>query len=222
MYELNNNAQLVLASQSPRRLELLKLFDYQFQVEPANIDEGKNNDESPKSYAKRLALSKTLKVSKTHLNDSIVIGADTIVIQDNQVIGKPDNNTEARRMLMQLQGKKHQVVTAIAIYFGNTGITSQELCETNVKMRNMTEEEIAEYVSTGESLDKAGAYAIQNIKFRPAAPIDGCLANVIGLPLCHMTRALYNNNINFDKDIAEKCQDHLNYDCPVYKSILQT
>ncbi|HCU81491.1 MAG: septum formation protein Maf [Anaerolineaceae bacterium] len=222
MLELDKNTQLVLASQSPRRFDLLKLFDHQFQVEPAHIDERKNNVESPHSFAKRLAISKTLKVAHSYLNDAIVIGADTIVVQDDNVVGKPDTNTKARSMLMQLQGKTHQVVTAIAIYFGNTGSTAQELCETNVKMRSMTEEEIEEYVSTGESLDKAGAYAIQNVEFRPATPLGGCLANVIGLPLCHMSRALYKNNISVDKNIAEKCQEHLGYDCPIYESILQS
>ena len=87
---------------------------------------------------------------------------------------------------------------------------------------NMTEEEVAEYVYTGDSLDKAGAYAIQNVEFQPATPLGGCLANVIGLPLCHMTRALHKNNVSVDKDIAAKCQNHIGYDCPVYASILQS
>ena len=219
---MNKDTQMVLASQSPRRSELMKLFDFSFQVEPANIDESKNKTESPNSYAKRLALSKTLKVSQNHPRDSIVIGADTVVVQDNYVMGKPDTNSEAHSMLMQLQGKTHQVVTAIAIHFNKLGTTTQELCETSVQMRNMTEEEVAEYVYTGDSLDKAGAYAIQNVEFQPATPLGGCLANVIGLPLCHMTRALQNNNVIVDTDIAEKCQNHIGYDCPVYASILQS
>ena len=222
MSVLNKNTQMILASQSPRRSALMKLFDHPFQVEPANIDESKNKTESPNSYAKRLALSKTLKVSQNYPSDSIVIGADTVVVQDNHVVGKPETNIEARSMLMQLQGKTHQVVTAIAIYFSKFGTTSQELCETSVQMRHMTEEEIVEYVSTGDSLDKAGAYAIQNVEFHPAKPLGGCLANVIGLPLCHMTRALHKNNVSVDEDIAEKCQNHIGYDCPVYASILQS
>ena len=219
---LNDEITLVLASQSPRRSELLKLIGKPFHVEPANIDEDKQKNELPYSYAKRLALSKSLKVAEKHQNDSIVIGADTIVVHNNNVVGKPASNEEACQILMKLRGKTHQVVTAVAIHYSKSGNTSQELCETNVQMRNMTEEEVADYISTGDSIDKAGAYAIQNVKFQPAMTLGGCMANVIGLPLCHITRALNQNNIHVDKDIAEKCQDHIGYDCPVYTSILES
>ena len=220
MSTLNPIIELVLASQSPQRSELLKLIGKPFHVEPANIDETKQKTELPHSYAKRLALSKALKVAYNHQNGSIVIGADTIVVQNDNVVGKPASNEEACQMLMKLRGNTHQVVTAVAIHYSKSGNISQELCKTNVRMRNMTEEEVADYISTGDSLDKAGAYAIQNVKFQPAMPLGGCLANVIGLPLCHITRALRQNNIHVDNDIAEKCQDHIGYDCPVYTSIL--
>ena len=218
----NQEIKILLASQSPRRSELLKLIGKPFDVEPANINENMEKNEEPYSYTKRLALSKSLKVARNNVNGSIVIGADTIVVHDNKAVGKPTNNKEAYQILMKLRGHTHQVVTAVAIHYSKLGITKQDLCETNVQMRNMTEEEVADYISTGDSLDKAGAYAIQNVEFKPAVPLGGCMANVIGLPLCHITRALREKNIHVDKDIAEKCQDHIGYDCPVYKSILES
>ena len=217
----NLKTNLLLASQSPRRSELLNLIGKPFDVEPANIDEKVNKDEEPYSYAKRLALSKALKIAQNNQTGSIVIGADTIVVHNNNIVGKPESKKEARQILMNLRGHTHKVVTAIAIHYRNLGNTIQDLCETSVQMRNMTEEEVINYISTGDPYDKAGAYAIQNVEYKPATVLGGCMANVIGLPLCHITKALREKNIHVDKDIAEKCQDHIGYDCPVYKSILE-
>ena len=216
----NQKTNFLLASQSPRRSELLNLIGKPFDVEPANIDENVIKDEEPYPYAKRLALSKALKVARNSRSDSVVIGADTIVVHNNNIVGKPASKKEARQILMNLRGHTHQVVTAIAIHYRKLGNTIQDLCETSVQMRNMTEEEITDYISTGDPHDKAGAYAIQNVVYKPATTLGGCLANVIGLPLCHITKALREKNIHVDKDIAQKCQDHIGYDCPVYKSIL--
>ena len=177
------NEYLVLASTSPRRRELLGCLGIEFQVKPANVLEIMNDQEDPRDMVVRLALSKARKVARS-LSGGTVIGGDSAVVTDGQVLGKPEDATEATWMLKCLRGKEHQVMTGVAVVSaaGGRELTSSQTSA--VTMRVYTDAEIEAYVSSGEPMDKAGAYAVQDKAFRPAVQVEGCYANVMGLPLC--------------------------------------
>jgi septum formation protein len=192
-----------------------------FHVTSVNVDETPLPGETPRSYVVRLATAKALASASALHPDSVVVAADTTVADGNQILGKPDNATEAVQMLQRLRGHTHQVFTAIAIllYGGREPVT--DVCMTTVPMRDYTNEEIFAYVATGDPFDKAGAYAIQHPRFRPVVSIDGCYANVVGLPLCHLTRTLEKNGIVARADVPRNCQRTLHYDCPIYQQVLE-
>ena len=221
MSQLIDNSEIILASQSPRRSDLLGLIDKQFTIKPANINENRQPTESAQAYVSRLAHNKANKIATNASRQSIVIGADTIVIHKNNILGKPKTNQDAYEMLNSLNGKTHKVLTAFSVHADQSNTILNDYCETDVKLRIMTSQEIKFYVSTQEPMDKSGGYAIQNKTFQPASPLGGCLANVIGLPLCHLSNALNKFNRNIDPTIADKCQSYLNYDCPISQSVLK-
>lgn len=192
-----------------------------FHVTSVHIDENPRSGEHPREYVSRLASEKALAASEILHPDSIVVAADTTVADGGIILGKPNDAMEAIQMLQSLRGRMHQVYTAIAIlpYGSQDPIT--DVCVTNVTMRNYSNEEVFAYVATGDPFDKAGAYAIQHPRFSPVASIDSCYANVVGLPLCHLTRTLEKNGIVARADVPRNCQRTLNYDCPVYSQILQ-
>jgi MAF protein len=149
-----------------------------------------------------------------------MIAADTIVVQGNEILGKPDNASDARFILRRLRGRSHEVVTAIAVMGENGTMVHEDACTTQVQVGEFSDHLLESYIATGDSLDKAGAYGIQNRRFNLAAPVDGCLANVIGLPLCHLARTLRKLNVHPPVDVPQVCQTHIEYDCPVYERIL--
>jgi MAF protein len=212
---------LVLASNSPRRKQLLALGNWTFKVIVSDVDESLLAAEKPGQYVLRLAKEKTLAVAQKVSRESIIIGSDTSVIDGDEILGKPKDAEEAVRMLKQLRGRTHQVYTGIAIHRASDGTMLTELSITNVPMRTYTDEEIAAYVSTGDPLDKAGAYAIQHSDFQPVESMSGCYAGVMGLPMCHVMRALKKLGIHPEADVPAACQSLLNYQCPVSSAILR-
>lgn len=185
---------LVLASASPRRQELLRAAGISFTVQPANVDESLRADEAPRNFAERLAREKALTVSRMRPRD-IVLGADTIVVISGSILGKPADGEDAARMLRLLSGRQHDVITAIAVASHQSGggrdprvnVASEA---TKVTMNEISEQEIGDYVSTGEPMDKAGAYAIQGIASRWIPRIEGDYSNVVGLPVALVYRML--------------------------------
>jgi septum formation protein len=205
---------LVLASASPRRQELLRNAGISFSVQPANIDETPLAGEPPRQYAERLARAKALTVSRTRPKD-LVLGADTIVVVDEAILGKPTDTEDAARMLRMLSGRVHHVITGVCLIqtvlsvgtpFASQPRASRQISHeilgtenrevrtasetTLVTMNMLSDDEIRDYVATGEPLDKAGAYAIQGLASRWIPRIEGDYSNVVGLPIALVYRML--------------------------------
>jgi len=173
---------LVLASASPRRQELLRNAGIPFEVQPADIPENPLPGEGAKDCAERLAREKALTVARQRRHDNdVVLGADTVVVVDGELLGKPSDAADAGRMLRLLSGRKHQVITGICLVVRGEPKVSSET--TVVTMNELTDEDIIDYVGSGEPMDKAGAYAIQGIASRWIPRIEGDYANVVGLPV---------------------------------------
>jgi len=171
---------LILASASPRRAELLRNAGIAFSVDPAHVPEQPLENEPPQEYAKRLAREKARAVLARHPQDA-VLGADTIVVIGGRVLEKPLDIDDAARMLRALSGRTHEVITGVCLAAAGFERTQAE--STRVTFAELSDQEIAGYVATGEPMDKAGAYAIQGIASRWAVRIEGCYFNVVGLPV---------------------------------------
>ncbi|MFN2198601.1 MAG: Maf family protein [Anaerolineales bacterium] len=208
-----------LASGSPRRRELVGLTGLTFRVWPADLDETQQPGESPSDYVHRLAEEKARAVSAQAGDGSLILAADTIVVDHGEVLGKPSDRDEAVLTLRRLRGRIHQVHTAIAVLRGGQQLLT-DVCVTDVPMRAYSEAEIQAYVDSGDPFDKAGAYAIQNGAFHPVSALTGCYANVVGLPLCHLVRTLAQLERGLAADVPQRCQQHLGYNCPVYRQVL--
>ena len=180
--------KIILASGSPRRLELLNTFNIQFDVIPSQIDEIINPHETPEQIVMGLALEKALDVSLNH-QDSIIIASDTIVYCD-EVLGKPASVDDARRMLEKLSGNEHYVYTGIALVHLESNKKIVEFEKTKVIFNTLTPKEIENYISTGEPLDKAGAYGAQGIGAVLVNRMEGDFYNVIGLPLSRLNQMM--------------------------------
>ncbi|RJP54828.1 MAG: septum formation inhibitor Maf [Anaerolineaceae bacterium] len=212
---------LVLASNSPRRKELLALGGWPFEIIVADVDETPRANESPRDYVLRLAEEKARASSLRADVSQVVLAADTTVVDGDAILGKPADPSEAKRMLRQLRGRVHQVLTGIAALRVNDGHLVRDVCVTDVPMRNYSDAEIESYVASGDPLDKAGAYAIQHADFNPVATMAGCYASVMGLPLCHVTRLLAQMDVPAQADVPAHCQKFLTYSCPVFADILR-
>jgi septum formation protein len=211
---------LLLASSSPRRQKLLALGGWTFRVAAANVDETQMPAEAPQDYVLRLAESKARTAARQAVGEQIVIGADTTVVDGDDVLGKPADVAEAVAMLKRLRGRSHLVYTGIAALRLRDGRLLTDLCITNVPMRSYLDEEIDAYAASGDPLDKAGAYAIQS-SFNPVTDLTGCYASVMGLPLCHLVRTLRQLDVPPGADVPVKCQQFLSYPCPVSPAILR-
>ena len=197
---------LILASASPRRRELLTQIGVKFEIKISDVEEVMDASLSAEAQVQSLALQKAQAVA-TSLNEGWVLGADTVVVNNGVLLGKPRNETEAKEMLESLSGKWHQVMTAVALVDASgeqQTWTSVEI--TNVKFRDLTEEDIAAYVATGESMDKAGAYGIQGYGALLVERIEGCYKNVVGLPLQLVAAGLRTWGVNLYeyKDVQVK------------------
>ncbi len=210
---------LILASNSPRRKHLLGLLDLEFRVVPADVDEATIPGEAPPDYVTRLAEAKARAVGEQFSNDTLIISADTTVVDGDEILGKPVDADDASQMLRRLRGRTHQVYTGVAVHRPKR-VMLTDLCATDVPMRNYSDEEMQAYIDSGDPLDKAGAYAIQHAGFQPVYGLQGCYANVVGLPLCHLTRTLIKAGQSPDVDVPTTCQTALGYHCLVYNLII--
>jgi septum formation protein len=183
--ELPSPPTLILASASPRRREILAAAGVEFEIVPADIEEKARVSESPPALAERLAREKALAVATRSSADPRrpVLGSDTIVVLGDLVLGKPRNERHAVELLSKLMGTRHQVITGIAVCWTDGHKALSQIVTSEVEMRSATRQELEDYVAVGESLDKAGGYALQGEGRRFVVGVEGSQSNVIGLPL---------------------------------------
>jgi len=189
-----SECRVVLASGSPRRRQLLELIGIEHEVQPANIDESVRPRETPARYAERLAREKASVIASRD-PDRITIAADTTVVVNRKVLGKPENEEDARRMLSMLSGREHTVITAIAVARGRKLRSAVE--EVRVRFRRLREDEIDAYIATGEPMDKAGAYGIQGYGATIVECIEGDYFSVMGLPLARLVDLLRDLGVRY-------------------------
>ena len=190
---------VILASNSPRRKQLLALGGWSFTILAASIDEEPISGETPRDYVLRLAESKARATAALAPDGAVVLAADTTVVSDGVILGKPAGPEEAASMLRLLRGRTHEVFSGLAALRLSDGVLLADWCVTGVTMRVYTDEDISAYIATGDPLDKAGAYAIQHDGFHPVEKLTGCYTNVVGLPLCQVTRLL--SQLGLDPDV---------------------
>jgi MAF protein len=203
---------LILASASPRRSELLSRLNVSFAVCPANVDEDAPKY-SPRAeqIARQLARAKADAVGLRH-PDAVILAADTIVVDQGQLLGKPACADEAREMLRSLRGRWHRVITGVVVRHGRRSAVSHTI--TRVQMRAYSDSEIEHYIERGEPFDKAGAYAIQDTLFYPVERYDGCYCNVVGLPLAPVMTMLGTAGIHSSREsLPAQCSC-----CPLFRS----
>jgi nucleoside triphosphate pyrophosphatase len=189
-----SDCRVVLASASPRRRELLNLIGIAHEVRPANIDETMRPREAPRRYAERLAREKASAVAKRD-PDLITIGADTVVVINRKVLGKPADASDAARMLRMLSGREHTVITAVAVSRGRKLRSGIE--EVGVKFRRLRDDEIDAYIAMGEPMDKAGAYGIQGYGATIVERIEGDYFAVMGLPLVRLVGLMRDVGVSY-------------------------
>ena len=187
--------RIVLASQSPRRADLLRMLGLTFETMPADIDETYRTGEQPAPHAERLAREKTGTIA-ARVPDAVVIGSDTVVVVDDVVLGKPRDHEEAVRMLMRLQGREHEVATGIAVSVQGTLRSAVE--RVRVRFRPFNAALADAYAATGEPMDKAGAYGIQGYGATLVERIDGDFFAVMGLPICRMVELLESAGVIYE------------------------
>jgi septum formation protein len=215
---------LILASNSPRRRQLLGWLGLPFEVSAANIDETPIPGEPPDGYTRRLSQEKAAVVAVNYTSEDVILASDTTVALFDQgsnqgtILGKPADAVEAENMLRGLRGRTHQVFTAVSLVIPGKN-TFTELCTTDVKMRAYSDTEMAAYINCGDPLDKAGAYAIQHAGFHPVEQVEGCFASVMGFPLCHVLRLLDQAGIIPTVNVPRFCQADLGYACQVFPRI---
>ncbi len=178
---------VILASASPRRRELLGYIYKDFEVLPSDVDENIPADISVFEAAEYLAVKKAAFIAENHA-DSLVIGCDTVVISDGKILGKPKDKLEAFEMLSSLSGKTHKVCTGVALFYAGKSLSFTD--ETSVTFYNLSAKEIEEYIASGNPFDKAGAYGIQDEEFLPVKGIIGDYFNVVGLPIGRIKRTI--------------------------------
>ena len=181
--------KIILASASPRRKELLEAIGLQFEVEPSNYEEDIRSAADPHELVKSLSLAKARAVAGNH-RSALIIAADTLVVCEGRLLGKPHTETEAREMLEAINGKQHSVITGFTIMDAGDNRAVSRSVETRVYMKRLTSEEIGAYVKSGEPLGKAGGYAIQGLGSVIVERIEGDYFNVVGLPLSALAESL--------------------------------
>lgn len=213
---------LILASNSPRRRQLLEIAGWDYTLLPSAIDEQRFENESPASYVLRLAQQKA-QAAVNHLpaasSNALILAADTAVVDGQTILGKPADARQAEQMLRQLRARTHQVYTSLALLDSISGSHRDDVCVTQVTLRDYTDEEIQAYIASGDPYDKAGAYAIQHPTFKPVAALQGCAANVMGLPICHLARLMQACQQPAPRPVAQVCQSALGFDCLIYRQI---
>jgi 23S rRNA (uracil1939-C5)-methyltransferase len=206
-------ARIVLASGSPRRRELLTDLELDFEVMPSNVDEAVITGETPREMVLRLSSAKAQAVADT-LDQGYVIGADSTVVFEDRAIGKPVDAADARRMLRELSGTRHHVTTGVTVIDAASGRKLTDSMTGGIVLRELSDEEIETSVASGTPMDKAGAYAIQDAELRPGDLVEGCYTNVVGLPLCRLTRMLAELGCPLPPEWAILPQNRCQTDCP--------
>jgi len=186
---LSVKGRIILASMSPRRMELLGFLGIPFETIPSHIEESNEINDDPTAYVLRLAEEKARFVARD-FPSSWVIGADTIVVLDGEILGKPSSREEASLMLAKLKGRKHEVFTGLALLQEETGTLLRDVVVSSVYFREIAEEEMRWYVNSDEPYDKAGGYALQGKGAVFVRQLEGSYTNVIGLPLCELVELL--------------------------------
>ena len=212
--EAGSTARLVLASSSPRRRAIIAALDIQVQVISSEVDEGPvRRNESPEKYVVRLSREKAIAVARS-VGDAVVLAADTSVVIGGAILGKPRDEVDATRMLRLLRGREHAVITGITALHTMSGRAVATYKCTRVVLRRYSAQELEDYVRSGQPMDKAGAYAVQDPVFRPATRLDGCYLNAVGLPLCEVVTSLkalgVSARIRQDWQAPEQCVE-----CPL-------
>jgi MAF protein len=220
--------ELVLASTSPRRKQLMALLGLPYSVRPIPVDETPHPDEQPLDYVRRVTQMK----AEAYANQPgvaglapemmrLAIAADTIVVDGSDILGKPADRQAAIDMLRRLRGRTHVVCTGLVVYNLVTRQQECDLCTSHVPMRSYTDAEIGRYVDSGDPMDKAGAYAVQHKGFHPVEAFKGCYASVMGFPLCHVVRTLKKFGVQPPADVPAACQASLDYQCPIHDAVLK-
>ena len=218
---------IILASGSPRRREFFELLGLPLSVHPADVDESPRQGEEPGVLVARLSATKAAAVaqrlSETNLGvdaelpggleKGLVVAADTVVVLDEEVLGKPRDAAHARQMLEKLRGRAHSVYSGVTVVEISSGRAAIHLSATTVWMREYSEAQVADYVASGDPLDKAGAYAIQHTGFRPVDRIEGCYSGVMGLPLGALADGLAYFDVTLPVDVATVCQGRTGHSC---------
>ena len=189
MFQVKDENAIVLASESTRRVDILRTLGISFSIIPPDIDERKKRDESIRDFVLRIAAEKAKKVGAL-FPDKWVIGADTVVVHKGKVLGKPKSEEEAMEMLTALRGKWHKVLTGYCILNMSKQTSCKDVVETKVFIKDLTDEEIRRYIKTSEPFDKAGSYAVQGKGGFMVKEIKGSYSNVVGLPICEITDIL--------------------------------
>ena len=211
---------IFLASNSPRRRQLMSWTGFKFRVLPVNINENQLPGEKADDYILRLAEEKARAAVKFAKQNEIILAADTIVVDGDEILGKPKDDADAYRMLSQLRGRVHHVSTAIAVYDHIRSNLMLDKCTSPVRMRSYSDDEIKRYIESKDPFDKAGGYAIQHADFNPVEVFHDCFAGVMGLPICHFMRTLKKLGLEMPADAPNNCQTQLQYECPVFDLIL--
>jgi septum formation protein len=189
MFQVKEGDSIILASESTRRVDILRMLGISFSIIPPDIDETKLKEETSREYVLRISYEKARKVG-THFPDKWVIGADTVVVCKGKVMGKPRNEKDAHAMLRMLGGIWHKVLTGYCVLNMGKGIVYRDAVETKVFVRDLSDEEIIRYIKTSEPLGKAGSYAVQGKGGYMVKEIKGSYTNVVGLPICEVAEAL--------------------------------
>jgi len=197
---------LILASSSPRRNDLLKTTGLPFTVARPDIDETPLSNEPADQYVMRLSREKAEAVARNGIPaDSLILSADTTVVDAGEILGKPDDADHSAAMLRQLRDRTHVVHTGITLFDTRTGRGETRVITTRVVMRAYTDAEIAAYVASGDPMGKAGSYAIQNQTFQPVSNLHGCFTNVVGLPLCVLSAMFAEFGVGLPEPV--RCSD---------------
>jgi septum formation protein len=210
---------LILASGSPRRKELMRLLRVPFQVRVPDVEESPQPGEIPAEVPQRISRLKAVCVARTE-ERGIVVAADTVVVHKGDILGKPRDPDDAVEMLRRLRGERHLVLSGVTVMDAETGKQITELCESKVWLRQLSDTEIEAYVATGDPLDKAAAYAIQNADFSPVSKVVGCPANVMGLPMCHVVRNLRRLGAALPTTAATRCEIRYGYLCALTHKVM--
>lgn len=186
---MDSEPDIVLASESQRRREIIRALDAAVEIVPSGVDEPPpGDDESAEEYVASIASIKARAVAASGRSEALVIGADTSVVLEGKILGKPVDEADARAMLTALRGRSHRVVTGVTV--SRDGALASSVTSSEVTMREYSDTEMEAYIESGEPFDKAGGYAIQDREFAPVSGLNGCYLNVVGFPLCEVMRLM--------------------------------